>query len=138
MDFCSQYAPRLQEERKRLGLSQDAAGTACGVSREMWGKYERGKAAIAAEALACFSKAGANIEYVLTGERAPTSLTPDEQVLLDGYRALDPTTRRRMLAFMLAGMSTEERPQPASVTVKASGHRAQAAGRKIVVKQGKV
>jgi hypothetical protein len=69
----------------------------------MWGKYERGKAAIASEALASFALAGANIEYILTGERAATALTPDEQVLLDGYRALDVATRRRMLAFMLGG-----------------------------------
>lgn len=131
MDFCSLYAPRLQEERKRLGLSQDAAGSMCGVSREMWGKYERGKAAIASEALASFAQAGANIEYILTGEKSATALTPDEQVLLDGYRALDSATRRRMLAFMLGGGDSTPSQAQSSVSVTASGRGAQAAGRDI-------
>lgn len=57
-----------------------------------------------ASLLALKEKFGADPGWVLTGQgEAPdmASLTPDEQVLLDGYRALDAATRRRMLAFML-------------------------------------
>ncbi len=69
MDFSSLMAPRLVEERKRLSLNQEEAGDACNVSREMWGKYERGKAAMGTEVLARFGVAGADIQYVLTGNR---------------------------------------------------------------------
>lgn len=69
MDFSSLFSPRVAEERKRLGLSQEAAGQTCGVSREMWGKYERGKAVMGTEVLALFAVAGADVLYILTGQR---------------------------------------------------------------------
>lgn len=69
MDFTSLVAPRLAEERKRMGLSQVEAGEVCGVSREMWGKYERGKAALGGEVLFHFAVAGADVQYILTGQR---------------------------------------------------------------------
>lgn len=69
MDFSSLVAPRLVEERKRLSLNQEQAGDACNVSREMWGKYERGKAAMGTEVLAHFGMAGADTQYILTGNR---------------------------------------------------------------------
>ena len=69
MDFCSLSSNRIAEERKRLGLSQEEAGTACGVSREMWGKYERAKATMGSEVLSQFVLAGADPQYILTGQR---------------------------------------------------------------------
>ncbi len=69
MDFSSLSAPRITEERKRLGLNQETAGEKCGVSREMWGKYERGKAAMGGDVLMHFANVGADVQYVLTGVR---------------------------------------------------------------------
>jgi transcriptional regulator with XRE-family HTH domain len=63
----------LFPESKRLGLTQDEAGTACGVSREMWGKYERGKAVMGTDVLSRFAAAGADILYILTGARSATA-----------------------------------------------------------------
>lgn len=68
-NFSSLTGPRIADERARLGLTQDQAGEKCGVSREMWGKYERGKAAMGTEVLSRFARAGADALYVLTGER---------------------------------------------------------------------
>jgi transcriptional regulator with XRE-family HTH domain len=144
MDFSTVCAPRISEERKRLKLSQDQAGDFCDVSREMWGKYERAKAAMGSDVLFMFAQAGADAQYILTGIRSGTALAADEQILLDGYRALDPATRKRMLAFVL----TESGPAEVSrqikeklngngsktITVTATGNGAQAAGRNIVNK----
>lgn len=69
MNFFSLIAPRIVEERKRLELSQDAAARACGVSREMWGKYERDKATMGTEVLSAYGAAGADVLYILTGIR---------------------------------------------------------------------
>lgn len=51
--------------------------------------------------LAAIANAGADVQYIVTGTPSGSIFAPDEQVLLDGYRALDATTKRRALAFML-------------------------------------
>jgi transcriptional regulator with XRE-family HTH domain len=93
MNFSSLCSPFILEERKRLGFSQSEAGETCGVSREMWGKYERGKAVMGTEVLSKFVLAGADAVYVLTGMRsAPIAgqqsepLNREEEVLLDNFR----------------------------------------------------
>lgn len=57
---------------------------------------------------------GVDVRYIITGRRdgpPPEALAPDERVLLDGYRALDPATRKRLLAFVLGGESTASAPK---------------------------
>lgn len=84
------FSSRIFEERKRLGLSQAKAGEACGVSREIWGRYESGKAIPGGEVLFLFAAAGADVAYILAGARsgsvAPPALKPREAALLDNYR----------------------------------------------------
>lgn len=70
MNFSSHCAPRIKEERLRLGLSQVQVAEKSGVSREMWGRYERGDAIPGGEVLFSFAIAGADIQYVLTGIRS--------------------------------------------------------------------
>ena len=60
---------RIKEERKRLGLTQSEAGNLCGVTRETWGKYERGVFDISGSVLRAFSNAGADVDYITTGVR---------------------------------------------------------------------
>ena len=48
---------RMRESRKALQLSQDDVASRCGVSREMWGKYERGAAIPGGEVLAAMAAA---------------------------------------------------------------------------------
>lgn len=144
MDFCTVCAPRITEERKRLKLGQEEAGLVCRVSREMWGKYERAKAAMGGDVLFLFAQAGADAQYILTGIRSNSAMAPEERVLLDGYRELDKLTQRRMLAFVLteAGpmavrRKVKEKSAEATqtqITVTATGRGAQAAGKKIVNK----
>lgn len=70
VNFCSLSAGRMKEERVRLGLNQAESGGLCGVSREMWGKYERGDAVPGGEVLFSFAAAGADVQYILTGVRS--------------------------------------------------------------------
>ena len=88
VNYSSLCGERVTEERQRLGLSQADAGALCGVSREMWGKYERGKAVMGTEVLSRFALNGADALYILTGQRnaATPALKPDEAALLDNYR----------------------------------------------------
>lgn len=86
MTFCY----RLSDERKRLGISQAAAAHACGVSREMWGKYERGAATPGCGIVEKFASLGADVTYILTGrrERPPSELT-DRARLLTAIRVIE-------------------------------------------------
>lgn len=68
--FSSLSAERMKEERIRLGLKQASAAELCGVSREIWGRYERGVAVPGGEVLFSFAKAGADIQFVLTGKHS--------------------------------------------------------------------
>ncbi len=84
---------RLVEERKRLGVSQAAFFTACGVSKAAQYNFESdinlpgGAYLIAAAAL------GVDITYVLTGQRmggaaAPTpAVSAGDRVLLENFHA---------------------------------------------------
>ena len=65
-NFLSQSSERLKSERLKLGINQAQAADLCGVSREIWGKYERGNAVPGGEVLFSFAAAGADIQYILT------------------------------------------------------------------------
>ena len=114
MDFNSQCGPRVAEERKRLGLSQDMAGSLCGVSREMWGKYERGKAAMGAEVLAAFAQAGGDVLYILTGLRNDqTAKTAQEGSILHAFRLLPAKAQDDIARLMItmAGQAYFDEPE---------------------------
>lgn len=68
MNLDSPRGTRLREQRKKLRLKQAEAAAACLVSREMWGKYERGIATPGGPVLAAMSTIGIDIEYVLNGQ----------------------------------------------------------------------
>lgn len=74
------FGDRLKIERERLGLSQSDAAEACGVRREMWGKYERGTATPGCSVLERFSAHGGDVLYVLVGRREPLRSDPPAMV----------------------------------------------------------
>ncbi|WP_142913239.1 helix-turn-helix domain-containing protein, partial [Klebsiella pneumoniae] len=88
MSFTSQCVSRLKSERKRLSLNQADAAALCGVSRETWGKYERGSMVPGGDVLLSFAINGANVQYILTGEESGgVVLTRDELELISHFRA---------------------------------------------------
>ncbi|MGE4504058.1 MAG: helix-turn-helix domain-containing protein [Desulfovibrionaceae bacterium] len=86
---------RIAAERNRLGLTQAQAAESCGVTRAMWGRYEKGKASMGMEVLIRFSDAGADPNFIVTGLRAePSDLAPHEAELLDNFRASSEEAQR--------------------------------------------
>lgn len=95
---------RLKQERERLGLSQAALGETCGVKKLAQFNYEKGERQPDALYLAALHRAGADVLFVLTGERtAPALLPPDESLLLARYRASPHALRDAALRVLLGG-----------------------------------
>lgn len=88
MDFSS----RLAEQRKTRQLSQVDAASLCGVSREMWGRYERGRAKPGSDVLDALARAGWDVSYILTGK----SIDERQSALEDRMDALKECTRRSL------------------------------------------
>lgn len=85
MNNSSLLSVRLKNERTRLGLTQAEIASKCNVSREMWGKYERGIALAGSEVLFSLAEVGVDIGYLFSGVRT-IPLTETENALLEDYR----------------------------------------------------
>lgn len=105
-NYAVQIGARLEDERKRLGLTQEMVSVLCDVSREMWGKYERGLSVMGTDVLYNFSLSGADVLYILTGLRnEQTAKTTQEISLLRAFRFLTPDQKTNLtrLVISLAG-----------------------------------
>lgn len=89
---------RLKEERKRLGLTQEAMGVACGVSKRTQIFYETDSVGASAAYLAAAHDLGADVTYLLTGKRERLSLEDSE--LLATWRAAKPAARAAAIATL--------------------------------------
>lgn len=132
---------RLREERKRLRMTQAKFAEVGCIGVSTLKLYENGDRDPGATLLYKLSENGVDAQYVITGIRSNTAMAADEQVLLDGYRSLDPATRKRLLAFVLTESGPvsiqkkiKEKTAETQITVTATGRGAQAAGKKIINK----
>lgn len=91
----------LKDERKRLKLSQAEAAEKCGVSREIWGKYERGVTMPGSEALYAFAHSGADMQYVFTGIRSSLTLSATERLFLERFRVAPKALQDEALLALL-------------------------------------
>lgn len=106
MERSVSIGDRIRSERQRLDLNQTELGERGGVTKKTQMLYESGERFPDAAYLAAVSTAGVDVRYVVTGLRdspPPPTLTSEERVLLDTFRALEPAMRKRILAFVLAG-----------------------------------
>ena len=77
---------RLREERERLGMTQEGFGQAGGVLKRALIRYEKGERMPDATFLAAIAAAGADVLYILTGQRrgaaaaAPVAAEPAAQL----------------------------------------------------------
>ena len=80
---------RLQEERKRLRLTQEALAAEVGATKRSVINWEGASASPSAEVLERYAHAGANVLFIVTGQREPSQpdISADEQELLDLFRA---------------------------------------------------
>lgn len=100
---------RLKAERERLGLSQTRWGDLATVVKQTVIQWEKGASAPDAVQLSALAAAGADVLYILTGQRmggisnAPTpALKPDEAALLDNYRHSPPEAQAALKATSAA------------------------------------
>ena len=94
------FGDRLKEERERLGLSQTDFGAIGGVQKLAQINYEKGPRVPDLTYLAGISAAGADVLYIVTGQRLPgtPALTPEESALLDNFRHSPPAARKAIKA----------------------------------------
>lgn len=119
MNFDSHCANRLKNERKRLGLNQASIAELCGISREIWGKYERGIAVPGGNVLCSLALNGANVQYILTGEETGgVALTRDELELVNHFRVAPLAIKAAAMAALTAGNSASN-----SINVSGQGNR---------------
>ena len=90
---------RLAEERHHLRMTQSEFAEVADVTRKTLYGYESGARFPDASALALWALLGADVNYILTGQRtgnapAPHALTPEQRALLDNYAACDPGTQK--------------------------------------------
>ena len=86
---------RLREERERLGLNQVEFGSIGGVKKLAQINYEKGERHPDSAYLAAIAAAGADVLYILTGQRAggasapppPRAVSEGDRVLLDNFHA---------------------------------------------------
>ena len=101
----SLFGERLKESRKDLGLNQSDAADLTGVTREHWGRCERGMGMPGGEVLAALANAGADVRYILTGKRdfdPPPKLTSEEETMLDYFKEASPAARKAALRELLS------------------------------------
>lgn len=86
---------RLLRERERLGLTQPDLADVCGVTMRSQRNYEKGERQPDAAYLAAIATAGADVLYILTGQRAggasapppPRAVSEGDRILLDNFHA---------------------------------------------------
>ena len=100
---------RLREERERLGLTQPVFAELAGAKKRTLIDWEKDVSSPTAVQLAQLAAAGADVLYILTGQRSSAQPAHDaaEQVLLDSYRRCSSQARQNLIqtaALLAAGL----------------------------------
>lgn len=85
---------RLREERERLGFNQTDFAAIGGLKKLAQLSYEQDKRSPDGGYFAAIAAAGADVQYIITGERSDKVLPQREAALLDNYRQSDERGRR--------------------------------------------
>lgn len=94
---------RLRDERKRLGLSQTVVGEIAGVTKMSQINYEKDARAPDAAYLAAIAAAGADVQYILTGQRSAPALRAEEERAGYTLEIVSPAERRALEALRASG-----------------------------------
>ncbi len=93
---------RLREERERLGKTQEEFAAVAGVTRRPYVEWEKGTGpSPSAQNLAAMAAAGADVLYILTGQRSQAVaevelLPPRARAMLSNYEAADDEGKRHI------------------------------------------
>lgn len=89
---------RLKEERKRLGLTQEAMGLACGVAKRTQILFEQDAHLPGGAYFVAADELGVDVTYVLVGRRE--RLAEADVDLLDAWRTASPSARAAVMAAL--------------------------------------
>lgn len=105
---------RLAEERKRLGYNQKEFGVVGDAGLRTVADWERNKTSPPASFLAAIAEIGADVNYIITGERTEKILAPRETALIDNYRNSSDKDKKVIegVAFATAKPESLEQEQP--------------------------
>lgn len=111
--FLSLFGARLKEARKALGLNQSEAADLVGITREHWGRCEREIAVPGGEVLAALAAAGADVNYILTGQRSSEApaLTADEREMLALFRSATLTGKAAAIGALQGAAGATHAPK---------------------------
>lgn len=102
----SEISNRLREERKRLGLNQTQLAEFGGVQLGSQSNYEKGERSPTVEYLKGIATAGADILYIVTGQRQhPNTLNAEYTQLIDQYRKVKPKDQAA-ISCLLASLAS--------------------------------
>lgn len=110
---------RLQEERRRLGLTQKQMGALGGKPERTYQDWESGKAMPSVDYLLSIAQHGADMLFILTGHRnlqTLGALNAEEAAVLDNYRHATEAGRAAARAVLVA-----VEKQPAARRRRAAG-----------------
>lgn len=108
MELSVSIGERLRSERQRLDLNQTQLGECGGVTKKTQMLYEAGGRSPDSLYLAAIAGLGADIRYIVTGERdgpAPEALTADERELLALFRAAPLAVKAAAIGALQGGSS---------------------------------
>ena len=120
---------RLRDERERLGMNQDAFAAAGGTKKRALINYEQDERCPDGNFFSAVAMVGADVLYILTGQRNQSTLTADEQQLLALFRAASLPVKMAAVGALQGG-STMRKPLN-KVVVKS--HHGNAAGRDLLI-----
>jgi len=100
---------RLAEERRSLGLTQEALGKVGGVTKKTQLGYEKGTASPTADYLLKIREAGADVVYVLTGVRSNVAQEPSARYSTDETATLTQQQHEQAIRAALLNTITNSR-----------------------------
>lgn len=106
---------RIQEERKRLGLTQEAAAEKMGSTKRSLINWEGGASLPGADALARFDEIGADVLYILTGRLDTSKLSSDEALVVQMYRSASPPVKAAALGALVGASTSSGGPTMSNV-----------------------
>ncbi|KAG0166199.1 hypothetical protein DFQ28_001748 [Apophysomyces sp. BC1034] len=103
------FGARLREERKRLGFTQAKFAAIIGIRKNAQTNYEGDLRCPDSKYFVKVAEHGVDVQYVVTGSVSSVKLSPAEQALLTGFRALDAKGQVAVLA-LIGEMAQPQQP----------------------------
>ena len=107
MTYLSLFGERLKAARKSLNLNQAQAADLVGVSREYWGRCERGDHMPGGDVFQALASKGVDVNHLLTGRGDGFDLTGEEQLMLQYFRDASPAVRKAALGALIGAEPTK-------------------------------